>query len=311
MANLTQGQKVRLGIFVSTGVAIVIGATLLLAGRALTEKRDTYHIRFSSKAASFSGLSVGSDVSYSGLKIGRVEALEVAPDDVSVIAVTVSVTHGTPIATDSKASLGSQGITGMKYIDISRGSAKVPLRKPGDLIPPGDSLLDSLSAKAEGIAEKLDDLLVHMQAMTGAKTQASVQQILDDTSGILSDNRANIAAIIANARETSEELAAIAHGGAQVVAHADELVLSLRDTAADLRKQVGPKSDVVAAIAKVERLIDSLNLVLTRSQGDIDVTLRHLRDASADFSDFAQAVKENPTLLMFSADKQSDRRIGK
>ena len=50
---------------------------------------------------------------------------------------------------------------------------------------------------------------------------------------------------------------------------------------------------------------------IARSQADIDVTLRHLRDASADLGDFAQAVKENPTLLMFSGDKQSDRRIGK
>lgn len=311
MANLTKGQKVRLGVFIGAGLTILIGATLLLAGRALTEKRDEYRIRFSSKAASFSGLSVGSDVTYSGIKIGRVETLTVAPDDVSVIAVGISVTHGTPIARDSKASLGSQGITGMKYVDISRGSPHVPLRKPGEFIPPGDSFLDSLSERAASIGEKLDDLLVHMQAMTGAKAQASVQQILDQTAGILNDNRENIEAIVANARKTSEELAALAHSGAAVMAHADEVVVELKATAEDIHKSVGPRGDVASALSKVERLTDSLNLLVTRSQSDIDVTLRHLRDASADLSDFSQAVKENPTLLMFSSDKQSDRRIGK
>ncbi len=311
MANLTKGQKVRLGVFVSVGVTLVVGASLLLAGRALTEKRDTYYIRFSSKAASFSGLSIGSDVTYSGIKIGRVEELGVAPHDVSTIAVTISVTHDTPIATDSKASLGSQGITGMKFVDISRGSAKTKLRKPGEFIPPGESLLDSLSARAESIGEKLDDLLVHMQAMTGAKAQASVQQILDQSAGLLTDNRANVTAIIANARKTTEELALLSHNSALVVAHADELVLSLKATADDLHKSVGPHSEVFAAVTKVERLADTLNLLVTRSQADVDVTLRHLRDASADLSDFSQAVKENPTLLMFSGDKQSDRRIGK
>lgn len=311
MANLTKGQKVRLGLFVGAGMTVLIVATLLLAGRALTEQRDTYRIRFSSKMASFSGLSVGSDVTYSGIKIGRVETLGVAENDVSTIAVTVSVTHGTPIAVDSKASLGSQGITGMKYVDISRGSDKVALRKPGDLIPAGDSLLDSLSERAASIGEKLDDLLVHMKAMTGPKAQASVQQILDESAGLLTDNRENIAAIIANARRTSEDLAALAHNGAQVMAHADELVLSLTETAGELRKNVGPRSEVAKALNKIQTLTDTVNLLLARSQTDIDVTLRHLRDASADLSDFSQAIKENPTLLMFSADKQSDRRIGK
>ncbi len=311
MANLTSGQKVRLGVFVGVGIAVLVGATLLLAGRALTEKRDTYYIRFSSKSASFSGLSVGSDVTYTGIKIGRVEELGVAANDVSTIAVTISVTHGTPIASDSKASLGSQGITGMKYVDISRGSTKSPLRKPGALIPAGDSLLDSLSERAASIGQKLDDLLVHMQAMTGPKAQASVQQILDQSAGILNDNRENVAAIIENARKTSEELAALAHGGALMVQHADELVLELKATADDLHKSLGPHSEVFAAVAKVERLLDSMNMLITRSQGDIEVTLQHLRDASADLGDFSQAIKENPTLLMFSGDKQSDRRIGK
>ena len=199
----------------------------------------------------------------------------------------------------------------MKYVDISRGSTHVALRKPGDFIPPGDSFLDSLTERAASIGEKLDDLLVHLQAMTGTKAQASVQQILEQAAGILTDNRANIAGIIADARKTAADLAELAHSGAAVMAHADEVVLELKASAEDVHKSVGPHGDVAATLAKVERLTDSLNLLITRSQSDIDVTLRHLRDASADLSDFSQAVKENPTLLMFSADKQSDRRIGK
>lgn len=311
MANLTRGQKVRLGVFVGTGLAVLIGATLLLAGRALTEKRDAYRIRFASKAASFSGLSVGSDVTYSGIKIGRVETLAVAVDDVSVIAVGISVTQGTPVATDSKASLGSQGITGMKYIDISRGSAHIRLRRPGELIPAGDSLIDALTDRAASIGEKLDNLLINMQAMTGGKAQQSVQQILDQTAGIVTDNRANIAAIIANARKTSEELAVIAHSGSLVMEHTDRLVADLSAVTAEMRRTMAPHGEVASTMAKVEKLVDGLNMVLLRSQGDIDVTLRHLRDAAADLADFSQTVKDNPTLLMFSGDRSSDRRIGK
>ncbi len=318
MANMTKGQKVRLGIFVGTALTVLVGATLLLAGRALTEKRDNYRIHFSSKAASFSGLSVGSDVTYTGIKIGRVETLGVAKDDVSVIEVGISVTQGTPIAEDSKASLGSQGITGMKYVDISRGSAKARLRKPGDVIPAGDSLMDELSAKAMSIGEKLDALLLNLQAMTGTDAQHSVQEILEQASGVLSDNRANIAAIVANARQVSDDmalashdLAMAVHGSVSVMARADHLMADLEVSSGSVRKVLAPTGDLAGAVKKFDTLAGGLNMLVLRSQGDVDITLRHLRDAAADMRDFAQAVKDNPTLLLLSSDRSSDKRIGR
>lgn len=311
MSDLSRGQKIRLGVFFGTGLALLAAAAVLVAGRAWTEKRDEYHIRFSSKAASFSGLSIGSDVTYSGIKIGRVERLAVASDDVSVISVGISVTGGTPIAVDSTASLGSQGITGMKFIDISRGSPKVPLRKPGDLIPAGDSLLDSLSERAASIGEKLDTLLSNLQGMTGPGARGSVEKILSESAALLADNRGNITAILANARIASEELALMARSGNQLLVRADRLLVDLSGTTAELRRAVAPGSEVDQAVVKVARLVDALHVVVLRSQGDIDVTLRHLREASADVADFSQAIKENPTLLMFSGDRSSDARIGK
>lgn len=311
MSDLTRGQKIRLGLFFGAGLAILAAAALLIAGRALTERRDLYTIRFSNKAASFSGLSVGSDVTYSGIKIGRVERLAVASDDVSVIAVGISVTAGTPIATDSKASLGSQGITGMKFIDISRGSPKVPLRKPGDEIPAGDSLLDSLSERALSMGDKLDTLLSNLQGMTGPDARGSVTQILRETAALLTDNRSNITAILDNVRIASEELAHMTRSGNQLLLRADRLLVDLSGATAELRRSVAPGSEANLAIAKVAKLVDAVHLLVMRSQGDIDVTLRHLRDASADVADFSQAIKENPTLLMFSGDRSSDARIGK
>ncbi len=75
MAQISQAQKVRLGIFLLTGLAILVTATLLLAGRTLIEERDYYSIRFSNKGLSFSGLEIGSAVEYSGIRVGRVEGI--------------------------------------------------------------------------------------------------------------------------------------------------------------------------------------------------------------------------------------------
>ncbi len=311
MASLSKGQKVRLGVFVATGMAVLVAAAVLLAGRKFTESVDTYQVRYSSKAASFSGLSVGSDVTYSGLKIGRVEALRVARDDVSVIEVDISVARGTPIAVDSTASLSSQGITGLKYVDISRGSSKVALRKPGERIPPGESMIDSLTAQAQSIGGKLELLLANLQAMTGTEQQRSVQKVLDEAGAVLADNRPTIAAILRNAERVTQDLATISGSGVVIAERVARVTANLELASADLKQWTAPKGDVGAAIAKIAKLIDGLNMVVVRSQGDIDVTLRHLRDAAADLRDFSQAVKDNPTLLMFSGETANDGRIGK
>jgi phospholipid/cholesterol/gamma-HCH transport system substrate-binding protein len=311
MADLTRGQKVRLGLFVGGGLTVLFAATFLLAGRALLEPRDSYRIRFSSKSTSFSGLTVGSDVTYSGLQIGRVESLDVAADDVSVIAVGISVKSGTPIAEDSIARLGSQGITGMKYVDISRGSPGKRLRKPGELVPAGDSVLDTLTDQAVAITQKLDTLLVQLQAMTGAKAQTSMQQILDETSGILTDNRANIAAIVRNAAHSSGQLTELTAAATQLVRGTDGLLAELRLTAAELRRTLGPQGEAAKTLQGVQKLVDAAQWLTTRSQGDIAVILRHVRDSTADLADFSQAIKDNPSLLMFSAEHASDRTIGR
>lgn len=318
MADLSRGQKVRLGIFVGTGVALLAAATFVLAGRALTEERDEYLIRFSGKNASFSGLSVGSDVTYSGIRIGRVERLAVATDDVSVIEVGISVTQGTPIASDSQASLGSKGITGMKYIDVSRGSAKAALRKPGDTIPAGESLIDELSVKAMSIGDKLDALLINLKAMTGTDSQATVQRILDESAGLLTDNRKNIAAIIRNAKTITDDAVVVTHNFAKasdasviLVQRVDRILADVELASGNIRRSTSSKGDIAATLTKIGTLVHGLNMVVVRSQVDIDITLRQLRDASADLRDFAQAIKDNPMLLMFSGDATSDKRIGK
>ena len=60
---------------------------------------------------------------------------------------------------DTIANLGSQGITGLKYIDLTRGTSGARVRKPGEEIPAGTSLFDSLALQAGQIATKVEAVL--------------------------------------------------------------------------------------------------------------------------------------------------------
>ncbi len=298
MSTVTRSQKVRLGIFVGTGLFLLLAAFVILAGRTMLEKRDTYTIRFSNRNISFSGLDIGSDVTYSGIKIGRVEKVRIAPEDVSVIEVIISVGAGTPIAADSKASIASLGITGLKYVELSRGSSEAGLLKPGDIIPAGETLIDELSAKASTIADKLDALLENVKSMTGENTQTSFNRILDNSAGLLEDNRRNIAGIIENAVTVTENVARASEKTVEVLDRADRLMVELSAVSDTLKTTIGPDGELQQTLERVRVLIDRVNMLVLRSEQDLDITLSNLREASANISDFSLEFRENPTILL-------------
>ncbi len=298
MATVTRAQKLRLGVFLATALGILVVGIAALAGRTALQDRDTYVIRFESRAVSFSGLEVGSPVKYSGVDIGHVRFLRVAPDDVGVIEVGIAVDGGTPIAEDSVASVASLGITGLKYIELSRGSAKTRVREPGEIIPSGESLMDELSVRAGSIAERLDDLLESIQKMAGDETGDDVQRILGESAGILEDNRPQIAEILSNVNSMTADLGRIAESGVSVAGKTDELMTRLNEVGESLHYALAPESGFMQSMQKTEKLIDRLDMIVLRSENDLDVAMRHLRDATANLNEFSLAIRDDPRLLL-------------
>jgi len=296
MVGISRAQKVRLGIFVATGMAILIGALLFLVGRTLIEQRDEYLIRFSDKAVSLGGMEIGSEVKYGGLRIGRVEMIRLAEGDVSTLEVVISVPQKTPIAEDSIAQVAAAGITGLKYVELSRGSSQARLRKPGEVIPSGASLMDELSSKAIGISTQLQEILANLKTMTGP--DSSVQGLLKSSQTILEENRGNIAGIIQDTHKVTTDLANISQEGAGVVLQAQTFMTSLNKSGNELNKVLSPQGSFIKSINETELLLQRVNLMVLRSENDLDVTLRNLREASANLADFSMAIRDNPTLLL-------------
>lgn len=298
MATVTRSQKIRLGIFLAAGLAVLVAGFVALVGRTLMQERDDYVVRFSSRNVSFSGLEVGSPVKYSGIAIGQVKDLRIAPDDVSVIEVVIAVKRGTPIAEDSEASLANLGITGLKYVELSRGSPSARVRSPGETLPAGDSLMDSLSARAGSIAERLDDILGNLQGMVGADTNRNVQRILGESAGILEDNRPQIAGILGNVRALTADLSKVSESGVSVAAKTDELMTKLNAVGDALEEALSPEGRLAKTLDHTDQVLERMNMVILRSENDLDVTLRHLRDAAANLHDFSVAVRDDPRVLL-------------
>lgn len=304
MVGTTRAQKVRLGIFMAMGMTILLGTLLYLVGRTLIENRDEYSIRFEDKEVSLAGMEVGSEVKYSGLRIGRVESIRLADKDVSTLVVTISVPSGTPIAEDSVAQVTAAGITGMKYIELSRGSAEARLRKPGETIPAGASLMDELSAKAITLSTQLSEILTNLKTMTGP--ESSVQGILRSSQVMLEENRDDIAGIVKDTRKVTSDLAVISERGADVVQKADAFMVAMNQSGKSVNQMLSPEGPLVKSVTDTQELLQRVNLMMLRSENDIDVTLRNLREASANLADFSMAIRDNPSVLLNGNKNASD-----
>ncbi|TVR84617.1 MAG: outer membrane lipid asymmetry maintenance protein MlaD [Rhodospirillales bacterium] len=76
------------------------------------------------------GLTVGSDVRLSGIKVGTVSETRLDPDTFDAVVVMI-IDHGVSLPEDTVAGIESQGILGGKYVRLQPGSAEARIAAGG------------------------------------------------------------------------------------------------------------------------------------------------------------------------------------
>lgn|GEM_PF-637750 len=76
----------------------------------------------------------GSPVRQSGVKVGSVATVKLAPDDRKSVDVTLSLAQGIHIRNSDKIAIVTSGLLGDQYVDIAPGTADAPLVGPQDIL---------------------------------------------------------------------------------------------------------------------------------------------------------------------------------
>lgn len=156
----TRSQEIKVGIFLATGLGILMAAILLLGGSSTFSASNDYHAYF----PEVSGLIVGAKVEVAGMRVGSVYSIKLEPDKKRVnVTLRIDREHAPVIRKDSVAEVATQGILGDKFITISAGSMNEPEMKSGDdlsssvpkdlksFLSGGEGLMQSLNSIASGI----------------------------------------------------------------------------------------------------------------------------------------------------------------
>src|ERR1700739_4524517 len=124
----TRANYVLIGLFT---LAVIAGGFLFVmwfSGLGKGAQHKTYEVVFT---GSVSGLSRGSLVNFNGLRVGEVNSISFFPNDPSRVAATIDVIAETPIKSDTKAHLESQGLTGVAALALTGESSSAPPLEPG------------------------------------------------------------------------------------------------------------------------------------------------------------------------------------
>ncbi len=263
------------GAFVLLLGSMLVAAVLWLAsGLGTRQAMDPYQAVIQESVA---GLSVAAPVKYLGVDVGKVDRIEIDPNNSQQVRLFFLVAQGTPIKHDSVAVLKTQGLTGIAYVELSGGSvASPPLLAGADGAPPMIPFKPSLSARLENV---LTSVLTNVDRVSN-----NLNAVFDD------ENRASLKSALADVASLAHSLAgqrAAIETGLTDAARAAKLT-------ARAGEQFGPTLDRIATSAQaVERMADIARSASVRAGETADAATLAVRQLGSEtLPDLARLMAE-------------------
>jgi ABC-type transporter Mla subunit MlaD len=305
-------RHMKLGVFALAAIAGLVATGFLLGVRGLGSSAVEYHTYFDE---SVQGLDVGAPVKYRGVRIGNVSSIAIAPDRQHV-DVTLGLRRDNVErlglgggGLEIRAELGTQGITGVKYVDldlVAPGAPRPPLSfEPARAyIPARRSLMKGLSDDLEAVGARLPALVDRvstsldkldrvMDDLHDAQVPARLASVLGDLDGGVIDARRLIVHV---------DRAAIA-------SRAGAMIDDTRATLADARRAIGQLDGMGGLVAKADRAFDAVGDVAHGSRGgasELERTLRDLDDAARSIHDFFDELDREPDMLVKGRERSAE-----
>lgn len=167
----TTGNTLRLGIFVSTTLVLLITAIYLI-GKRQQLFGSTFLI--SGVFKDVSGLQVGNNVRFTGINVGIVEEMKQITDTTVRVYMLIDENSQKFIKKNAKAIVGSDGLMGNKIVLITPGTSATKQIENNDEIATAvpismDDILLKLKVTTNNAAEITGDLAIIMNDIRAGK----------------------------------------------------------------------------------------------------------------------------------------------
>ncbi|HEY5499652.1 MAG TPA: MlaD family protein, partial [Bacteroidales bacterium] len=146
--------NVRLGLFITGGIAILVFALFIIG-----KQKNLFDPVFKVNTTFYnvSGLQIGNNVRFSGINVGTVDNISIINDSTVKVELLVKKDVQRFIKSDCVVAIGSEGIIGDRILIITQGSFDAPLAKDGQNLASKepvetDAIMQSLLVTANNAA---------------------------------------------------------------------------------------------------------------------------------------------------------------
>ncbi|MBX9915075.1 MAG: MCE family protein [Pseudomonadaceae bacterium] len=295
----TNARYVLIGLF----SLLVAGGALLFAlwlGKASFDNNyDDYEVVFHEAVT---GLSIGSPVQFSGIKVGDVQRLRLDPKDSSLVLVRIRVAANTPVRTNTTAKLTLAGITGSSFIQLSSGAPGSPKLVGADNKIPRiiaeQSSMSHLMNNGKDLLGNINDLLSNANRMLAPENAQRLSQTLENlqlATGAVAEQRNDL-------RQTITQLAQLSKQANQTLAQTSELLrtsnrLLDQHGSATLLSAQQTMAALQRSSSTIEQLLNSNQTAIgegLQSFQELGPALRELRETLASLKGISQRIEANP-----------------
>jgi phospholipid/cholesterol/gamma-HCH transport system substrate-binding protein len=270
---------------------------------------------------SVSGLNLTAAVRYRGVDVGRVRKIMLAPGNVEQVRVALDIERGTPVKVDTVATLQTQGLTGIAFVELSEGhkDSAALQAAPGQDVP--------VIASRPSLMERLETAAPVLLA-SFARVGENLNALLDETNRqALRSTLADLAVLTQTLARRSSSIDATLVGAARTMDHTarasaqlPQLVQRFERTADALERMASDVSEASAGVngtlASARGTLDSARSTLDGSRADVaqftGTTLpetrelvAELRGLTATMHRVVDELERNPAVLL------QGRRTGK
>lgn len=135
---------------------------------------------------SVAGLNPQAAVRYKGIKVGNVTDIDFDPKSPGEIIIQIDILPDTPITQSTFARLGSQGVTGIAYIELDDdGSKPTPLTTSASNVahlPLRPGLLQTIEQRGLAILDQTEEISKRLNILLDPKNPKSVHTAIDNIS---------------------------------------------------------------------------------------------------------------------------------
>jgi phospholipid/cholesterol/gamma-HCH transport system substrate-binding protein len=288
---------VLVGLFVLALTLTLIAGVLWLGSGGPGRVYDEYLVYMQE---SVSGLSRDNAVKYQGVDVGRVREIGLDPQRAEEVRLLLEIDRGTPIREDTVATLETQGLTGLAYINLTGGRAASPALKarPGEQYPVIESRPSTwgrLDRAVEELATNLIGVSKRFELLLSDENQRHISRSLahlDDLSSALAERSGDMASAL-------DDLTNMLRHTRDASTGLSDLVTKLQSAASALERMADEIRDTGASVRRVVRARDrDLQRFTGEALPEAAVMINEARRAAQNLRRFSEQLERDPSVLL-------------